>query len=546
MATLDDEGWHFSRWASLGAGFLLAAFAGTGYAFGIFSPSLQKALQYDQEDIDMVASAGQVGMHLALVTGLLMDYCGQRITLAVGALLIFGGFQLLYLSATLVIPSSVASISLFYFAAQLGCSALGITTISVAIKNFPFRDRGKVAGLAKAYFGISSSVFAELYYCLYEPDGIGFLRFTSVAVPLVVFLSMATFTILPPEKVPYDKEECSRSLGTSKKSADEESPSSPCFKLWYRHLGALIVFLLGVSFFSQFSPGSSTGLKAALATVLFGLLGMVHILPRYYGNLKQPKSGGRPYGEQVTPTSAAPCSNLVSESQPLLDREGRPSEKGEWLVNTAHKGVGAAAGQDLGLWKALQQPSFWMLFLAFFCGTGSGLIVINNVQQIARAVTGASPSSYFVSLIGIFNCIGRVTIGWISDVCREYVTRPQLLCLVLLCMGLVHLAFASGFQAVFYPCLVLTALCYGGQFPLTSAIVADLYGSKYMAQNYGALDTAPSFGSYIFAAGLVNFFYERDENNYYMKTFTVSSITCMSVSVLLLYVFHKKKGMHSL
>ena len=51
-------GFFYSRWTALSAALIIASFAGTGYAIGLFTQMFKTRLGLDQSQVDRVASAG--------------------------------------------------------------------------------------------------------------------------------------------------------------------------------------------------------------------------------------------------------------------------------------------------------------------------------------------------------------------------------------------------------------------------------------------------------------------------------------------------------
>ena len=84
--------------------------------------------------------------------------------------------------------------------------------------------------------------------------------------------------------------------------------------------------------------------------------------------------------------------------------------------------------------------------------TGTGLMIINNITQIAEAIEGHkddSIGSLFVIMIGTFNALGRLMGGGLSDFLIGRVARPTLLALALLGMAAGSLIFAFATYVVF-------------------------------------------------------------------------------------------------
>jgi hypothetical protein len=105
-----------------------------------------------------------------------------------------------------------------------------------------------------------------------------------------------------------------------------------------------------------------------------------------------------------TTTQVPPENELEFDSQALL-------AVGEGAVRRQKR---PRRGQDFTLGQAIVKADFWLLFFSFFCGVGSGVTAINNLAQMGEA-QGYSDVSIFVSLISIWNFLGRLGGGALSE-----------------------------------------------------------------------------------------------------------------------------------
>eukprot|EP00252_Welwitschia_mirabilis_P016746 TRINITY_DN370_c0_g1_i3.p1 TRINITY_DN370_c0_g1~~TRINITY_DN370_c0_g1_i3.p1 ORF type:complete len:378 (-),score=-0.22 TRINITY_DN370_c0_g1_i3:1211-2344(-) len=83
-------------------------------------------------------------------------------------------------------------------------------------------------------------------------------------------------------------------------------------------------------------------------------------------------------------------------------------------VNFKRKRSGPHRGENFTLLQALRKADFWLLFFALVCGGGAGLTIIDNMGQIAES--RGSSSHMFVSMISIWNFLGRVAGGFLSEI----------------------------------------------------------------------------------------------------------------------------------
>lgn len=163
------------------------------------------------------------------------------------------------------------------------------------------------------------------------------------------------------------------------------------------------------------------------------------------------------------------------------------------------------SGQDHAWTYMLRTPIFYLLWLQFVCSTSAGLMVIGKIAKIVVLQSGGviTAASFFVALLAVFNAVGRIASGFISD--RIGPNRTMMLVCALQFGAMLvfpHLGGTSGF-------VVITAMVgfnYGACLPLFPAMCANFWGTKNMGMNYGLLFTAwgvagaicPMIGGYIF------------------------------------------------
>lgn len=77
-------------------------------------------------------------------------------------------------------------------------------------------------------------------------------------------------------------------------------------------------------------------------------------------------------------------------------------------------------GEDHTIVEVVKTTEFWILFVSFLCGVGTGLAVMNNLGQMGVAM-GYSDVSIFVSMTSIWGFFGRIGSGTISEHFIKYV-----------------------------------------------------------------------------------------------------------------------------
>jgi hypothetical protein len=148
----------------------------------------------------------------------------------------------------------------------------------------------------------------------------------------------------------------------------------------------------------------------------------------------------------------------------------------------------------------------YALMATFMCITGSGLLVINNIQAIAQALhQEASP--LFVTVLSLANACGRLCVGLLADYFQASLSRLQLLSFIALAMAVAQYLLSLGSLTLLYPCLLIVGFMFGAGFSNVAAVTSDIFGSKFIGSNYGFIDLAPALGSYLFSTALIALFY---------------------------------------
>ncbi|KAL0491714.1 3 TM domain-containing transmembrane protein, partial [Acrasis kona] len=100
---------------------------------------------------------------------------------------------------------------------------------------------------------------------------------------------------------------------------------------------------------------------------------------------------------------------------------------------------------------------FWLLFILLFAGIGTGLVVINNMGNMVQSYRGEKHmTGILVIIFSVFNCIGRILFGYLSDKLKNYITRTGFLNITVLMMALSQYCWAFVTLPLFYPLVILT------------------------------------------------------------------------------------------
>lgn len=143
--------------------------------------------------------------------------------------------------------------------------------------------------------------------------------------------------------------------------------------------------------------------------------------------------------------------------------------------------------------QMLATPDFYKIFFAYTCASSVGLMCAglmkifpisaltrNGVDFVeASAISGMAMAIFF----SIANGLGRITWGLISD---RYGRKPSLI-IMLIIQGFTVIAFQEMARTPYLLFLGASMLGfnYGGNFALFPTMTADIFGEKYIGQNYG-------------------------------------------------------------
>lgn len=148
----------------------------------------------------------------------------------------------------------------------------------------------------------------------------------------------------------------------------------------------------------------------------------------------------------------------------------------------------------------IRTVEFWILFWIMSLLAGSGIMWINNVGLMARALMPQSDTSsddleyvkwqtLHVTSFSIASCAGRIIIGLIADFVKHRGTRRiQCLSAIAVAFLLSHLAgvLVQDNQQLQYAVL-FTGLSYGTVFGITPTIVVEWFGLAHVSANCGLI-----------------------------------------------------------
>ena len=162
-------------------------------------------------------------------------------------------------------------------------------------------------------------------------------------------------------------------------------------------------------------------------------------------------------------------------------------KKGEMAKQAAGTSAPAPSNvPDLNRAQMVRTTTFYIVLATFAFGMTSGMMIISQASMILQNTYAMTPikAAGYVSLFSFASMIGRLFWGMVTDKTNKYVTLCIICAIPIATMGLLAI---TGSQMIAIACMFLTALCYGGFSSTITPITADLFGTKYIIENYGVM-----------------------------------------------------------
>ncbi|MGG0476092.1 OFA family MFS transporter [Priestia aryabhattai] len=147
--------------------------------------------------------------------------------------------------------------------------------------------------------------------------------------------------------------------------------------------------------------------------------------------------------------------------------------------------INAENKRDYTVKEMLATKEVYFLFVMFFTACMSGLYLISIVKDIGvqLANLNVAAAANAVAMIAIFNTVGRLILGSLSD----KVSRLKVIAstFFITAIAVLTLSFVQLNYGIFFICVAAIAFCFGGNITVFPAIVGDFFGLKNHSKNYG-------------------------------------------------------------
>eukprot|EP01084_Bolivina_argentea_P221655 375370_1 len=200
-------------------------------------------------------------------------------------------------------------------------------------------------------------------------------------------------------------------------------------------------------------------------------------------------------------------------------------------------------------WKVVLNKDFILLFISFLMIQASGLLYMNNISYICKALHVDSYISYLTILLPLSSAISRFCMGFLSDWLHPTYSRTFLFVIVTVFMFISQL-FTWLWMDQLFLSSVLVGSSFGCSWCLCPLIVSEQFGRKHFGLNWGIIIMASAFGGLMYQPLQTKIYNGHidgsDDNDCYGKdcyqiTFMVSSIGMLLSIVINGYLVKKFK-----
>jgi len=170
-------------------------------------------------------------------------------------------------------------------------------------------------------------------------------------------------------------------------------------------------------------------------------------------------------------------------------------------------------GEDYSILQALFSIDMLILFYTVIAGVGGTLTAIDNLGQMGLSLGYSQRSiSTFVSLVSIWNYLGRVMAGLVSEILlKKYkFPRPLMLTIILLVACVGHLLVAYHPPGGLYVASVIIGFCFGAQWSVVFTSISEIFGLKYYSTLYNFGSVASPIGLYVLNVTVTGHLYDRE------------------------------------
>lgn len=481
------------RWFMVFASNLIMSMAGATYMFGLYSGDVKSSLGYDQTTLNLLSFFKDLGGNVGIISGLINEITPPWVVLAMGAVMNFSGYFMIWLAVTgRISRPPVWQVCLYICLGANSQTYANTGALVTCVKNFP-ESRGVVLGILKGFVGLSGAIITQLYHAFYGNNSKSLILLIGWLPAAVSFVFLRTVRIM--------------------KVVRQTNELKVFYNLLYLSLG-LAGFLMMVIILQNRLSFNRTAYSGSASIVIVLLFAPILVVIKEELSLWKKKRQALFDASQMNVVAIEIPQPVELQQQQQQQQEATDSKNPE-KQDSCFSNVFSPPerGEDYTILQAIFSMDMIILFTATTFGVGGTLTAIDNLGQIGSSLGYPAKSiSTFISLVSIWNYLGRVTSGFVSEtlLTKYKFPRPLMLTLVLLLSCAGHLLIAFGVPNSLYVSSVIMGFCFGAQWPLIFAIISELFGLKYYSTLYNLGGGASPLGAYILNVRVAGHLYDKE------------------------------------
>ncbi|KAL8170760.1 hypothetical protein V2J09_022564 [Rumex salicifolius] len=503
---MEMKGGSRPPWVGLGAAVWIQLGAGNAYTFPLYSSALKSVLGLSQQQLTILGVANDIGENVGILPGIACNYFPPWMVLACGAACCLLGYGLIWLALT----QTLSSLPYFLLWISLVVAAnsnawFGTTILVTNMRNFP-RSRGTIAGILKGYSGVSAQIFTAVFSLVLNSSAPKLLLFLTVGIPSITLTMMSLIRPCTP--------------------ASGDDPSEPTYFLFTQVISIFLgLYLLATTAINDLLSPSNTVCYAFTAVMILLMLSPLGIPVK----MTLFPSRSKDMHSLLVPLTPSPSEENCTALG--VDGAASSSNVGELLAigEGAVKKKRLRRGDDFDFSQALVKADFWLLWVVYFVGVGTGVTVVNNLAQIGYA-QGVEDTTLLLSLFSFGNFLGRLSGGAISEhfVRSRTVPRTVWMTLTQLLMLLTFLVYATALSGTLYPATFCIGTCFGAQFAVMIPTVSELFGLRNFGLFYNLMLMGNPLGALLFSGCIAGYLYDVEATK--QGTSSCSGAACFGLT----------------
>ena len=207
-----------------------------------------------------------------------------------------------------------------------------------------------------------------------------------------------------------------------------------------------------------------------------------------------------------------------------------------YMTTTATASTAAAdIKKDYMASEMLKSPKFYLIVFTYMLACMGGLMMIGFAKPIAVAKDLAETATVGVLAISMFNSMGRLVWGLVSD----RIGRINTIFILLFGSACMSLFVNSVNGYLIYVLIALIGFFYGGLMSTFPSLTADVFGAKYLATNYGVVLLGFGVGAIVSSQIAGHYKNVASEDISLMFPAFVIASCCASAGIIMMFALKK-------